>query len=78
MGADRGHAELQLCPCGSQTASCGAESCAGCNERKQVIHDYLKIGDFTLFQGDAEMYFKAKYEKREFHNWHDIRVNVYV
>ena len=45
---------------------------------KEVIHDYLKIGDFTLFQGDAEMYFKAKSEKREFHNWRDIRVNVYV
>ena len=45
---------------------------------KEVIHDYPKIGDFTLFQGDAEMYFKAKYEKLEFHNWHDIRVNVYV
>lgn len=50
----------------------------GCNQRKEVIHDYLKIGDFTLFQGDAEMYFKAKSEKREFHNWRDIRVNVYV
>ena len=50
----------------------------GCNQRKQVIHDYLKIGDFTLFQGDAEMYFKAKSEKREFHNWRDISVNVYV
>ena len=45
---------------------------------KEVIHDYLKIGDFTLFQGDAEMYFKAKYEKREFHNGHDIRISVYV
>ena len=35
-------------------------------------------GDFTLFQVDAEMYFKAKYEKREFHKGHNIRVNVYV
>ena len=52
--------------------------CSGCNKRKEVIHDYLKIGDFTLFQDDAEMYFKAKSEKREFHNWRDIRVNVYV
>ena len=50
----------------------------GCNQRRKVIQDYLKIGDFTLFQGDAEMYFKAKSEKREFHNWRDIRVNVYV
>ena len=53
-------------------------SSTGCNQRKEVIHNYLKIGDFTLFQGDAEMYFKAKSEKREFHNWRDIRVNVYV
>ena len=50
----------------------------GCNCWQEVIHDYLKIGDFTLLQGDAEMYFKAKSEKREFHNWRDIRVNVYV
>ncbi len=50
----------------------------GCNQRKEVIHDYLKIGDFTLFQGDAEMYFKAKSEKREFHNWRDIHVNVFI
>ena len=53
-------------------------NCTGCNQRRKVIHDYLKIGDFTLFQGYAEMYFKAKTEKREFHNWRDIRVNVYV
>ena len=51
---------------------------SGCNQRKEVIQDYLKIGDFTLFHGDAEMYFKTKSEKREFHNWRDIRVNVYV
>lgn len=50
----------------------------GCKHRKQVIHDYLKIGDFTLFQGDAKKYFRAKSEKRGFHNWRDIRVNVYV
>ena len=50
---------------------------SGCNQRKQVIHDYLKIGDFTLFQGDAEMYFKAKSEKREFHNWHCLHTALY-
>ena len=54
------------------------EGCTGCYCTEEVIQDYLKIDDFTLFQVDAEMYFKAKSEKREFHNWRDIRVNVYV
>ena len=58
-------------PCGGSVMGSHLVCHSGCNRRKEVIHDYLKIGDFTLLQGDAEKYFKAKSEKREFHNWRD-------
>ena len=48
----------------------------GCNQRKEVIQGYLKIGYFTLNLDDAKEYLYAKSTKRRILSWRDIHVNV--
>ena len=62
---------------GASYAPALVEGCSGCNQRKEVIQDYLKIGDFTLFRNCAEEFFLAKNEKHRILNRHDIHVNVF-
>lgn len=50
----------------------------GCNQRRKVISEYVKIGDFTLFQDDAKDYLYGKSTKRRILNWRDIHVNVFI
>lgn len=56
----------------------GCDCSTGCYQRKEVIHDYVKIGEFTLFLDDAKEYLYSKSTKHRILNWHDMHVHIYI